>query len=118
MATNKNNRKKGRKRQQMHRRPVPESVAKAQQELETEEIKKLNRQRNWNLVGLLLMIVGFVVAFTVNQVVGLPITFAGSVVSLMTVSSDSKHPRLAVAGYIVYCAMVLLLWISAIQGAA
>ena len=36
MATSKNNRKKGRKRQQMHSRPIPDYVAKAQAEQEKE----------------------------------------------------------------------------------
>ena len=114
MATSKNNRKKGRKRQQMHSRPIPDYVAKAQAEQEKEEIKSMQRTQNISFFGLVIMIVGFVLVVMGYALIGYPVTFAGSLIGLLTTPQDMKHRKITIGGHIVYCIMVAFLWFSAI----
>ena len=114
MATSKNNRKKGRKRQQMHHRPIPDHVAKAQAEQEKEEIKSMQRSQNISFFGLVIMIVGFVMVVMGYALVGYPVTFAGSLIGLLTTPQDLKHRKITIAGHIIYCVMVAFLWFSEI----
>ncbi|MDO5547786.1 MAG: hypothetical protein Q4F79_04785 [Eubacteriales bacterium] len=111
MATSKNNRKKGRKRQPMHQRPVPDHVAKAQQEQQEEELKSLSRIRTVSLIGMIVMIVGFVLVVMNYALIGYPITFAGAVISMVSTPPDMKHRKITIAGYLIYCLMVLFLWV-------
>jgi hypothetical protein len=115
MATSKNNRKKGRKRQQMHKKPVPDYVVKAEQERMEAERKADDRTRTWSFLGLILMIVGFVVAVMGYPIIGYPLTFVGAVIGMFTTSSESKHPRIVMGGYMVYCVLVAVLWITLLR---
>lgn len=110
MATSKNNRKKGKKRQPMHSKPIPESIAKAQEDLRKDEVKSLQRKQTVSFIGLLLMVGGFIVALTANKVIGYPITFIGAFIGMVTVQPDQKHRMLSIIGYLVYCIMVAFLW--------
>lgn len=122
MATNKNNRKKGKKRQQMHKRPVPQHVAEARKQIEEEEVKELKRSQTVSMVGVLCMVIGFAAAMltdiTIVKLIGLPISFVGSILCLFTIRPDVKHKTIAIVGYIIYCVLIAYLFIGIATGKA
>ena len=112
MATPKNNRKKGKKRQPMHSKPMSDAALKAQETIRTEEEKSLRRVQNLSFIGLLLMVGGFVIALAASKKIGYPVTFIGALIGIATVQPDQKHRVISIVAYIVYCVMVAFLWFA------
>lgn len=111
MAVSKNNRKKSKKRQQ-HMSPVKRAEREAEQE------KKSSLGIEWvSFIGLILMVMGFVVAmFSDYGIVGYPVSFVGAAMSLSQTKWDTRRNKISVVSYIVYCAAVAFMWINILMG--
>lgn len=112
MAVSKNNRKKGKKRQEVRRRPVTEAQLRAQEKIAQQEAKDAGHERTVSFLAILLMFAGFVVAMLGYRIIGYPITFIGALVSVFMTPKDLKHRKLTIGLCIVYMVMVAVLWLS------
>ncbi len=116
MAESKGNRKKGKKRQEVRRRPVSETQLKAQQKAAESEAKEMSRLQNFSFLALIVMVVGFVLIIMNYHMIGYPITFVGALASAFLTPEDMKHRKLSIAGCILYMVMVAFLWFTELGG--
>lgn len=114
MATSKNNRKKGKKRQKSR---------SAQQAQEKRNAAEVTRMRDWkrdqviNFVALVIMVGGFLVAtFTSYGIVGYPIAALGAAVSLVRTKWDTTNHKISIVCYVAVIILLMLSWFNMLNG--
>lgn len=117
-------RKNSKKRAQIRRSP--------QNQAEHEQIKQEQAKKKggfWrsglevvdpiNLVGFILMIVGFLVAVAGDfGLYAYPVTFIGAFLCLIRTKPDTRSNKISVAVYIIYLLCVVYLWVGCLKGTA
>ncbi len=116
MATSKNNRKKGQKRQPMHSKPVSASALRAEQQRKEEERKSQSKNARLNLLMTIGMLVGLVVAMAEHPRIGYPLTFICALGCLSTVNEDTKHRKLVTACYLIYMLATAFMFYMTMMG--
>lgn len=111
MAVSKNNRRKKRKRTQNHSAPVSAVSQNMEREVEVEQEAKEKRAMRLNIIGIVIMIAGFVLAWRGYRFAGYPITFSGALVGIISTRMQNNGRKLTIAGYTLYCIMVAYMWI-------
>lgn len=116
-------RKNGKKRAQTRR--SPQNQAEHEQLKQTENKKKgfwssgLEVVDPVNLIGFILMVVGFLVAVVGDfGLYAYPVTFIGAFLCLIRTKPDTRSNKISVAVYIIYLLSVIYLWVGCLHGNA
>lgn len=111
MAVSRNNRKKKRKRTQNHSAPVPTEGRLTERDVDVKQKEKEKRAMRLNITGIVLMVLGFIIAWRVSRFVGYPITFCGGLMGLISTRMQNNGRKVTLIGYTLYCIMVAYMWI-------
>lgn len=124
MASNKNNRKKGKKRAPQRTAPEGFVGKKDQYAKETKESKKepffVKYMTMLKLAGLILMLGGYILAYTTPLHFGFLIGCAGALLSSFLVGFDAKQNTKGMQlvsriCYAVFAALMLYLWLQPVK---